>query len=126
MNIDELTFGDMKKIAALVGTHSPVQDTEPGDGRPVIVRSRDAGVLYGLYAGRNGSTIKLTNARQMWRWKAKEGGSLVDCAKYGVDASGCKFSVGEATAQVFNACALLDCTDSAAISINAVAGGDWS
>ena len=125
MNIDDLTFGDMKKIAALVGEKSQA-DSEAGDGRPVIVRSRDAGVVYGNYAGRTGDTIKLTNARQMWRWKAAKGGTLLDCANFGVVAPECKFSVADAKITIFNACALIDCQADAASSIEDVAGGDWS
>ncbi len=125
MNIDELTFGDMKKIAALVGQNSQA-DTETGDGRAVIVRSRDAGVLFGNYAGRSGSTVKLTNARQMWRWKAKQGGTLIDCARHGVSEDGCKFSEAKGEVTIFSACAMIDCNQSAAESIEAVKGGDWS
>lgn len=126
MNIDDLTYGEMKNIAALMGAQVQAAANEEGDGRPVIVRSVEAGVLFGLFAGRCGSTIKLTNARQMWRWKAAKGGTLVDCAKYGVDGSGCKFSEAAVNVQVFNACALLDCSPDAAETIEAVSGGVWA
>lgn len=99
--------------------------TSGADGRPVIVRSREAGVLFGNYAGNDGSTIHLKNAVQMWRWKAAKGGTLVDCAEYGVDKSGCKFSHAKGSLTVFNACAMIDCTDTAAKSISSVDGGDW-
>lgn len=94
-------------------------------GRPVIVRSRDAGVLFGEYAGNDGANVHLTNARQMWQWRAAKGGTLVDCAAHGVKSDGCKFSHAQATVTVFNACALIDCTDSAASTIRAVEGGSW-
>lgn len=95
-------------------------------GRPVIVRSRDAGVLFGEYAGNDESTIHLINARQMWQWTAEKGGTLVDCAAYGVKSAKCKFSVAAATATVFNACAMIDCTADGAASIRKVVGGLWS
>jgi hypothetical protein len=95
------------------------------DGRFVIVRSRDAGVLFGNYDGNQGSTVKLRNAVQMWKWKAAKGGTLADCAEFGVDASECKFSFARATVTIFNACALIDCTDVAAKSIASVQGGEW-
>ena len=88
--------------------------------RKVIVRSRDAGVLFGEYAGNDGSTVHLTNARQLWKWFAAKGISLLDVATYGVDASKCKFSPSQATVTVFNACALIDVTQEAAESIGAV------
>lgn len=97
----------------------------PATGRPVIVRSRDAGVLFGDYAGHDGATVYLTNARQMWRWRAAKGGTLIDCATVGVKAEGCKFSPASATVTVFNACALIDCTDDAAASMRGVGDGTW-
>ena len=94
-------------------------------GRPVIVRSRDAGVLFGDYAGNDGSTVHLTNARQMWQWRAAKGVTLIDCATHGVKDDGCKFSPAQATVTVFNACALIDCTDAAAKSLRSVGGNPW-
>ena len=89
-------------------------------GQKVIVRSRDAGVIYGEYAGNDGSTVRLANARQLWKWFAASGISLIDVATYGVKSSECKFSQASATVTVFNACALIDVTDDAAKSIEAV------
>ena len=100
---------------------------EPCEGfsRFVIVRSRDAGVLFGSYEGNDGSTVHLTNAVQMWRWKAKKGGTLVDCAEFGVEEGKCKFSFAKAKITLFDACAIIDCTDAATTSILNVKGGDW-
>lgn len=97
-----------------------------GDGRPVIVRSHDAGVLFGEYAGNDGSTVHLRNAVQMWRWKATQGGTLIDCATYGVVPDFGKYSPGMATVTVFNACALIDCTEDAAQSIRSVTAKEFS
>lgn len=111
IDIAKLIDDDVEQVAA--------------DGRPVIVRSRDNGVMFGNYASNHGSTVSLTNAVQMWRWKAVKGGTLVDCAEFGVDKSGCKFSHGQAAVTIFGACALIDCSPKAAKSIMAVDGGDW-
>jgi len=97
----------------------------PAGGRAIIVRSRDAGVIFGKYAGNDRDTVHVTDAVQMWRWKAAKGGTLLDCAEYGVDATGCKFSFSKGKVTVFNACAMIDCTDEAAKSISAVKGGEW-
>ena len=99
---------------------------EKGDGHVVIVRSRDAGVLWGNYQGREGANISLTNAVQMWQWKAAKGGTLVDCAIHGVKASDCKFSTASATTTVFNACTLIDCSSEGAASLAKVEGGKWA
>lgn len=89
-------------------------------GRKVIVRSRDAGVIYGEYAGNDGSTVHLKNARQLWKWCAAKGITLIDVATYGVKKSDCKFSPAQATVTVFNACAMIDVTDEAEKLIEAV------
>lgn len=120
----------VEQAIALAGVLNEVKSEPPKQvigkiGRPVIVRSRDAGVLFGEYAGNDGSTVHLNNARQMWKWHAAQGGTLIDCARYGVKANNCKFSPAQATVTVFDACALIDCTDEAASSIKSVDGGSW-
>ena len=109
-------------VALLEGiTAQPAASAAIGQlGRKVIVRSRDAGVIYGEYAGNDGDTIHIRNGRQLWKWKAAKGISLIDVATYGVTKSDCKFSSASATVTVFNACALIDVTDDAAKSIEAV------
>lgn len=103
-------------------TETPANDTATIGklGRKVIVRSRDAGVIYGEYAGNEGSTIHIKNGVQMWKWFAVKGISLLDVATYGVRKADCKFSQATATVTVFNACALIDVTAEAAASIEAV------
>ena len=97
-----------------------------GDGRPVIVRSRDAGVLFGNYAGHEpNGTVYLKNARQLWRWHAAKGGTLADVAEYGVNEKNCKFSVARATVTIFGACAIIDCSAAAASSIEKTEGQSW-
>ena len=125
-----LTVEQAIAIAAVLNNTSkpadPKTQTEKGDGRVVIVRSRDAGVLWGNYQGREAANIHLTNAVQMWSWKAAKGGTLVDCAIHGVEKANCKFSTAAATATVFNACTLIDCSAEGAASLAKVDGGKWN
>jgi hypothetical protein len=121
-----MNINTLKELISIAGSLDGGQKSVSGDMRPVIVRSRDAGVLFGNLAATEGNTIHLENAVQMWRWKAAKGGTLLDCAQYGVDASGCKFSEAKGRITIFNACALIDCTIAAAKSIDAVKGGEWS
>ena len=109
----------LKALLPLICQH---QETAPDcftAPRKVIVRSRDAGVIYGDFHSADGANIRIVNARQMWKWKAAKGHTLVDVADHGVDASGCKLSPSSANMTVFNACALIDVTNKAAISIEA-------
>lgn len=98
------------EIAKLLdGTQTPSAPASvKGEGRPVIVRSRDAGVQFGYLDRYEGSTVYLTKARQMWSWTAAEGGTLLDCATHGV--KGGKFSSVADAVIVIGACAIIDCT----------------
>lgn len=120
MNIDSLTIGDAKRLAALFGADQTPAESIVVARRKIIVRSRDAGVIYGEYAGNDGPTVHVTNARQLWKWQAADGITLIDVATYGVKAEGCKFSPAQANVTVFNACAIIDVTDTAAGSIESV------
>lgn len=125
MNIDNLTLGEMKQIAALMnGVATKDQANAPafiaGGERPVIVRSRDAGVQFGYLLGYAGREVHLRDARQMWQWKAAKGGTLLDCATHGVNASGSKFSGPVSRVIVLEACAIIDCTDDCVTSIGGV------
>ena len=111
MNIDDLTIGQAKALAAQFGAAAPAPGAIPGNGRAVIVRSRDAGVQFGYLDRYEGSTVYLKNARQMWSWTAKSGGTLLDCATHGV--KGGKFSGVADAVIVIGACAIIDCTPDA-------------
>lgn len=126
MSIDNLTFGELKQIAAMFGA-KPAIDTKPalsnGDERPVIVRSRDAGVQFGYLLGYHGSEVHLRDARQMWLWKAAKGGTLLDCATHGVEPKKSKFSGSVSRCIVIGACAIIDCTPECVNSIGSV---EWA
>lgn len=117
MNIDDMKVGDLKKLVAMFGGAGNEAKTIKGDGRPVIVRSRDAGVQFGYleeYAA-DGSTVTIRDARQMWSWTAAEGGTLLDCAEHGVKAG--KFSTPNDRVIVIGACAIIDCTPKAVTTL---------
>ncbi len=111
MNIDDLTIGQARAIASMLGNSPAPASPAPTARRPVIVRSRDAGVQFGYLEGYEGSTVHLTNARQMWSWTAKAGGTLLDCATVGV--KGGKFSSVASAVTVIGACAIIDCSPEA-------------
>lgn len=122
MNLDDLTLGQAKQLATMFGSQPRQPAMIQGNGRPVIVRSRDAGVQFGglvEYAA-DGSTVTLANARQMWKWKSRAGGTLLDCAQHGVEKVGSKFSAPCDRVIVIGACAIIDCTPEAVTSIGAV------
>lgn len=122
VNIDSMTIGEAKQLAAMFAGQQAGPREIPGNGRYVIVRSRDAGVQFGkLDRYTEGGTVYLTDARQMWSWSAAEGGTLLDCATHGVKAG--KFSTVSPAVTVIGACAIIDCTDKAAKTLEAA---KWS
>lgn len=115
--IDDLTIGEAKALAAMFSGQASGPSVIKGDGRPVIVRARDAGVQFGYlqeYAA-DGSTVTLKNARQMWSWTAAQGGTLLDCAMHGVRAG--KFSTPADSVIIIGACAIIDCTATAVVTL---------
>lgn len=118
INTDDLTIRQARELAAQFCDTPMVAQTardNGGSGRAVIVRSRDAGVLFGYLDHFEGSTVYLENARQMWSWTAAKGGTLVDCAAHGVSAG--KFSSPGSAVIVIGACAIIDVSPDAIRSL---------
>lgn len=74
IDIDSLTIGEARKLAALFGgavAPTPASDTPPRHaGDVVLLRTYAAGVWIGIkVAERNGgSSVALTDARRIWSW----------------------------------------------------------
>lgn len=78
MNIDELTFGQLKEIAGIfqANFNTKKQADEPSShpmlGRRCLIRTYSAGVHIGdiVYVNpANAMEIKLINALRLWSWK---------------------------------------------------------
>lgn len=86
MNIDDLTVGQAKELAALF---SSAQPQAPGlnsmVGKKCVVRTYSAGVWFGEIVEKSGNEVIVKNARRMWRWWATEGISLSAVALHGIN-----------------------------------------
>lgn len=86
--------------------------------KAVIVRTYSAGVFYGYLESQIGQEVVLKKARRMWQWF---GASLSECAQSGTpDASKCKFPEVVDTIKLLNAIEILDLTEKAKKSLDAV------
>lgn len=91
MNIDELTIGQVKEIAAMLGGMGRENQKIPSGiddylGYDVIIRTYSAGVWFGMLAKKDGNEVVLHDAaRRMWKWKCKQGISLSEIALYGIN-----------------------------------------
>jgi len=90
VNIDDLTIGDVKKIAALAAqlgltSADKAADTpHPFVGKYVICRCYSAGVHAGELVALDGDRAILHNSRRLWYWKARDGIALSGVAQNGI------------------------------------------
>lgn len=119
-NIDNLTFGELKQIAAMFNAnHAPA--AQPSTllgmvGSKCIIRTYSAGVWFGEVEQKSGNEVIVKNARRMWRWHAAESISLSAVANHGIKQDQSK--IAEAVESVWlEAVELIPCTDKAIKSI---------
>ena len=85
MNIDNLTIGQAKELAALFSGAQPQQSgLNNMIGKKCVIRTYNAGVWFGEIAEKAGNEVIVKNARRMWRWWAAKGISLSSVALHGV------------------------------------------
>lgn len=70
MNIEDLTIGQAKQLAAIFG--QPESSAQTGlsamIGKKCIVRTYSAGVWFGEISKKSGNEVIVKNARRMWQW----------------------------------------------------------
>ncbi len=125
MNIDDMTLGDIKKIAALAAglgitqTAAPTSKAHPFVGRYVICRTYGAGVHAGILVSQdeNGGTI-LREARRLWRWRsAAKAVALSGVATSGLAGTDVKIDVLVPEVSLTLAIETIPCTPEAEKSI---------
>jgi hypothetical protein len=120
LNIDNMTYGELKQIAAMFSAVQVAASAEPTlsgmIGKKCIVRTYAAGVWFGEVEQKAGNEVIVKNARRMWRWHAAESVSLSAVANHGIKEKQSK--IAEAVASVWlEAIELIPCTDKAIASI---------
>lgn len=86
----------------------------------VIVRCSAAGVHAGYLVSHSGQEVKLRESRRLWYWRVPMGAPafLSGVATHGITAEskvGCPVTI-----TVLDACEIIECTDAAQCSIEAV------
>lgn len=122
MNIDNLTFGELKQIAALFNASSPKDQAtkaHPMLGLYVIARCYAAGVHAGYVESVDGENVILKDSRRLWAWQAKDGVALSGVAQHGIKDKGCKIDVVNPVIYLTGVCELIPTTQTAMESINA-------
>lgn len=119
MNIDHLTYGQLKAIATMFATSAAtVTVTNPCIGKFCIVRAEAAGVHAGTVVAVSGDTVTLKDSRRLWSWTAKEGVALSGVAQHGLKPrSDSKLDTLNPEISIRGWCELIPCSEDAKGSI---------
>lgn len=74
MNIDDLTYGQLKQIAAMFAGQDVAPQAKAHPAIPVIVCTDKRGVVFGYCTDTSARPITLTNARMALYWSSDVGG----------------------------------------------------
>ena len=117
MNIDDMKFGEIKRIAAMFGGGEPRTFT-PHIGLKCIIRTYASGVHFGTLVAQDGRQVELTDARRLWRWDAKPNGiSLSEVANHGGTGGRHKFAEVVANITLMDALEIIPATAAAIAAI---------
>ena len=121
-DIDNLTLGQLKQIAALVNSQfaQPAQNTAPHPfiGKYVIARCYAAGVHAGTVVSVDGESVILKDSRRLWSWKANDGVALSGVAQNGITQDKSKLDTLNPEIALTGVCELIPCSEVAKESIN--------
>lgn len=120
MNINELTIGQAKQLAAMFGAVAEKSATfTPHIGKRCIIRTYASGVFCGEVVAQDGRMVELKDSRRLWSWKAADGISLSAVATVGVTPSKCTFPQPVPQMTVLDALEIIPASDAALASIDA-------
>lgn len=119
MNIDNLTIGEARQIAAMFGSNGAEPTFTPHIGKRCIVRTYASGVFCAEIVAQSGRMVELKNSRRLWSWKASDGISLSAVAVNGVEVGSCRFPVAVPNMTVLDALEIIPASDGALASIDA-------
>ena len=118
MNIDNLTFDELKQIAALFKETQSSVISNPVIGKYCIARCYSAGVHAGVVESVDGENVVLKDSRRLWSWKAKDGVALSGVAQTGLAKEKSKLDVVNPKIYLTGVCELILCSVKAQESIN--------
>lgn len=118
MNINELTIGQAKELAALFSAGTPALNTHPFIGKYVIARCYSAGVHAGEVVSVDGGNVILKNSTRLWSWKAQDGIALSGVAQHGIKKDS-KLDTVNPEIYLVDVCELIPCTEKAKDTIHA-------
>jgi len=119
MNIDHLTFGELKQIAAMFSQTDPrATAPHPYVGKHVIARCYAAGVHAGTVVSVDGESVTLSDSVRLWSWKASDGVALSGVAQNGIQRDKCKLDSVNPSIYLTGVCELIPMSDKARASLH--------
>lgn len=122
MDINEMTIGQFKELAAMFGLATQAKSQVGSNliGQKVIVRAYRAGVHYGTLKAIEGEVVTLTDARRLWFWEVadKKGISLSDVAEHGISKNSKVCAVNKEQI-IIDACEIMTTSETAQKGIEA-------
>lgn len=122
MNLDNLTVGEVKQLAALIGGGGNTQAFASAHlGKYVIVRTYSAGVHVGILKRKQGSEAELTDARRIWNWNGAK--TLSEMSLKGIDQANSRVSETVASIELTGVIETIPCTAEAEANLR---GAKWT
>jgi len=119
MNINDLTIGQAKELAAMFGDKTEGGTFTPHIGKRCIIRTYASGVFCAEVVAQNGRMVELKDSRRLWSWKATESISLSAVAVVGVDIRNSQFPMAVPSMTVLDALEIIPASVEALASIDA-------
>lgn len=118
MTIDNLTFGELKQIAAMFAGQQTGKPANPVVGEYCIARCYAAGVHAGEVVSVDGDNVILKNSVRLWSWSAADGIALSGVAQNGIKGEECKIDAKNPIIYLTGVCEIIPCSKKAKESIN--------
>jgi hypothetical protein len=118
MNIDQLTYGELKQIATIFNATKSAKQEHPFVGMYCIARCYEAGVHSGEVVSVDGENVILKDSRRLWQWKAADGIALSGVAQNGIKKENCKFDTLNPLIYLTGVCELIPCNAKTKEQIN--------
>ncbi len=117
--IDDLTYGELKQIAALFGgAVQTIAQESPLIGQHVVVRTFSAGVHIGTLVAKDGENVLLKDARRLWKWAGAF--TLSEVATAGVKKTDSRIACMIPMIELTNANEIIPTTEKARATFEAV------
>lgn len=117
MNLNDLTIGQARELAALFGSAQAPKPAHPFIGHFVIARCYAAGVHAGVVESVDGENVILRDSVRLWSWKAQDGIALSGVAQHGLDRSKSRIDTLNPLIYLTGVCELIPCSGKARESI---------